>query len=102
MNGSFRKKIEAIVDGKLNIQEIEELVSFIKGTFDNSGEASDEGFFRDLAFEMSASAKDLALLIVASSLLFFSMFTGKKRLIDRWEGVIFLILYFAYNTMLLM
>ena len=64
MSGSFRKKIEDIVDGKLDGQEIEELVNFIKCTFENNGEESDEGFFRDLAFEMSASAKDLALLII--------------------------------------
>ena len=64
MKGSFRKKIEDIVDGKLNQQEIEELVNFIQCTFENNGEESDESFFRDLAFEMSASAKDLALLII--------------------------------------
>jgi len=64
MSGSFRNKIEDIVDGKLNSQEIEELVTFIQCTFENNGEESDEGFFRDLAFEMSASAKDLALLII--------------------------------------
>jgi len=64
MKGSFRKKIEDIVDGKLNGQEIEELVNFIQCTFENNGEASDERFFRDLAIEMSTSAKDLALLII--------------------------------------
>jgi len=64
MKGSFRKKIEDIVDGKLNDQEIKELVNFIQCTFENNGEESDEGFSRDLAFEMSTSAKDLALLII--------------------------------------
>jgi chemotaxis protein CheZ len=64
MKGSIRKKLEDIVDGKLNDQEFEELVNFIQCTFKNNGEESDEMFFRDLAFEMSASAKDLALLII--------------------------------------
>ena len=40
---------------------------------------------------------DLSVLIIASSLLFFSMFTGNKKIIDKWEGIIFLILYFAYS-----
>jgi len=64
MSESFREKIEDIVDGKLTDQEIAELVTFIKCTFKGNGnqEESDEGFFRDLAFEMSASAKDLALI----------------------------------------
>lgn len=66
MGASFREKIADIVDGKLTDAEIGELVTFIKHTFKRNGghRDSDEGFFRDLAFEMSASAKDLALLII--------------------------------------
>jgi cation:H+ antiporter len=44
---------------------------------------------------------DIGVVIFASLLLFFSMFTGKKRMIDRWEGVVFLALYFSYLCFLL-
>ncbi|MBN1363246.1 MAG: calcium/sodium antiporter [Syntrophaceae bacterium] len=39
---------------------------------------------------------DIFVLIGASLILFFSMFTGKRRIIDRWEGVLFIIFYIAY------
>ncbi|HUW20058.1 MAG TPA: calcium/sodium antiporter [Sedimentisphaerales bacterium] len=39
---------------------------------------------------------DIAVLIVASLLLFLWTFTGKKRVLDRWEGLIFVILYIGY------
>jgi cation:H+ antiporter len=40
---------------------------------------------------------DLMIVIVASAILFLSMFTGRKRnLLERPEGAIFLILYVAY------
>ena len=39
---------------------------------------------------------DIGVVIFASLLLFFSMFTGKKRMIDRWEGAVFLIFYMCY------
>jgi cation:H+ antiporter len=45
---------------------------------------------------------DIAVLVLASSLLFFTMFTGKKRLLDRWEAILFLILYFIYTIYLIM
>lgn len=44
---------------------------------------------------------DIGVVIFASLLLFFSMFTGKKRLIDRWEGVVFLLFYAVYLGFLL-
>jgi cation:H+ antiporter len=40
------------------------------------------------------------VVILASLLLFLWMFTGKKRSLDRWEGMIFLILYGCYITFL--
>jgi cation:H+ antiporter len=40
---------------------------------------------------------DLSVMILASLFLFFSMFTGGKRVIDRWEGILFLILYLVYT-----
>ncbi|MEJ2053373.1 MAG: calcium/sodium antiporter [Calditrichaceae bacterium] len=39
---------------------------------------------------------DIAILFIASILLFLTMFTGKKRLLERWEATIFLIIYFVY------
>jgi cation:H+ antiporter len=45
---------------------------------------------------------DIAAVIMSSLLLFLSMFTGKKRSLDRWEGIVFLILYGGYLTFLIM
>ncbi len=44
---------------------------------------------------------DLIVMSIASLLLFITMFTGVKRKIDRWEAVIFLIIYFCYSVWLL-
>lgn len=39
---------------------------------------------------------DIGMVIFASLLLFTFMFTGKKRSIDRWEGILSLVLYGVY------
>lgn len=39
---------------------------------------------------------DIGVVVIASLLLFFSMFTGKKQSLDRKEGFVFLILYAGY------
>ncbi len=44
---------------------------------------------------------DIGVVILADILLFASMFTGRKRLLDRWEGYVFLILYAGYITALI-
>jgi cation:H+ antiporter len=44
----------------------------------------------------SRSNIDIGVVILASLLLFTFMFTGQKRSIDRWEGIVFLMLYGAY------
>jgi cation:H+ antiporter len=44
---------------------------------------------------------DLAVVILSSLLLFLFMFTGKKRSLDRWEGIVFLILYGIYIAFLI-
>jgi cation:H+ antiporter len=44
----------------------------------------------------SRSNIDIGVVILASLLLFTFMFTGQKRSIDRWEGVVSLMLYGAY------
>jgi cation:H+ antiporter len=44
---------------------------------------------------------DLGMVILSSLMLFFFMFTGKKRSLDRWEGVVCVILYFSYVAFLI-
>ena len=44
---------------------------------------------------------DLIIMSAASLLLFFTMFTGENRKLDRWEAVVFLIIYIAYTAWLL-
>jgi cation:H+ antiporter len=39
---------------------------------------------------------DIIVCIIATLLLFLSMFTGKKRTLDRWEGWVFIFFYAAY------
>jgi cation:H+ antiporter len=40
---------------------------------------------------------DILIMILASSLLFITMFTGRKRnLLERWEGIIFVAIYIFY------
>jgi len=43
---------------------------------------------------------DLIVMSIASFLLFLTMFTGGKRKIDRWEAVVFLIIYLCYMVWL--
>jgi cation:H+ antiporter len=44
----------------------------------------------------TSSNVEVLVLIVASLLLFLSMFTGRRRSIDRWEGVLFVCAYLAF------
>jgi cation:H+ antiporter len=39
---------------------------------------------------------DIAVATLAAALLFFFMFTGKKHVLDRWEGILFILLYIGY------
>ncbi|HUU20615.1 MAG TPA: calcium/sodium antiporter [Sedimentisphaerales bacterium] len=50
----------------------------------------------------SKSNLDIGVLILASSLLFISMFTGKHHKLDRWEAGLFLVIYSAYILFLIM
>jgi len=49
-----------------------------------------------------SSQFDLLVNILSSFLLFIFIFTGKGRKIDRWEGLLFLILYIAYVISLIL
>jgi cation:H+ antiporter len=48
-----------------------------------------------LPFTLSSN-RDILMAIFASFLLFVAMFTGKKRQVERWEGIICVGLYFSY------
>jgi cation:H+ antiporter len=39
---------------------------------------------------------DIWILMLASVLLFLTMFTGTRRVLDRWEAILFAVLYAAY------
>jgi len=56
---------------------------------------------RPLSFT-SANNIDIGVMILANILLILAMFMGRKRMIDRWEGVIFIILYGSYIGFLIM
>jgi len=49
-----------------------------------------------------ASNMDVGVVVLGSLLLFFSMFTGRKRTLDRWEGVLLLSAYAAYLVYLVL
>ncbi|NIP24208.1 MAG: calcium/sodium antiporter [Phycisphaerae bacterium] len=44
---------------------------------------------------------DISVVILASLLLFICMFTGKKHSLDRWEGIVLIILYCSYIAFLI-
>jgi cation:H+ antiporter len=47
------------------------------------------------------SILDIGVVILSSLLLFLFMFTGKKRSLDRWEGVVSVFLYIGYIAFLI-
>lgn len=55
---------------------------------------------RPLPFQ-SKNNVDLAAVILSSLMLFLFMFTGKKRSLDRWEGIVCLLLYSGYIAFLI-
>lgn len=44
---------------------------------------------------------DMLLILIASAVLFLSLFIGKRQQIDRWQGAAFLVMYGAYITYLI-
>lgn len=54
---------------------------------------------RGLPFNEAGNV-DLAVMLASGLLLFFFMFNGKKHQIDRWQGVLFVLLYIGYTTYL--
>jgi len=49
----------------------------------------------------SANNIDLGMVILASLMLFIFMFTGKKRSLDRWEGIVSICIYVSYIIFLI-
>jgi len=47
------------------------------------------------------SNPDIYMAILASLLLFVAMFVGKRHRLDRWEGVLFILIYIAYIVYLI-
>lgn len=45
---------------------------------------------------------DIFVMISASLLLFVFLFIGKRNILERWQGALFLVLYFIYLTSLIM
>lgn len=45
---------------------------------------------------LASSNTDILAAIISSALLFAFLFVGKKRQLDRWQGVLFLCIYVAY------
>lgn len=64
MKDYLKGKISAIVDGKLTDTEIEGLIDFFRCMLKESIVQDGDNFFKDLAFEMGGSVKELALLII--------------------------------------
>lgn len=50
---------------------------------------------RPLPFQHSCNY-DIGLVVLSSLLLFAFIFIGKKHLLERWQGALFLVLYFVY------
>ncbi|MBU1132258.1 calcium/sodium antiporter [Patescibacteria group bacterium] len=48
-----------------------------------------------------ANDMDIFVNILASALLFIFLFIGKKRVLERWQGILFVLLYAAYLTYLI-
>ncbi|UXP31162.1 calcium/sodium antiporter [Reichenbachiella agarivorans] len=56
---------------------------------------------RPLPFDV-ANNSDIMMVILASTMLILAVIVGKKTRVDRWEGVVFLVVYFGYLTYLVM
>lgn len=63
MKDNLKERIYKLVGSKLSETEVDETVNFIEQLF-SSNMDDDERFFKDMAYEMSGSVKDLAMLII--------------------------------------
>jgi cation:H+ antiporter len=58
------------------------------------------GLINPIAFSPSFNP-DILLYILASFMVLGAMVTGRKRMLDRWEGMIFVVIYIAYTYYLI-
>ena len=56
---------------------------------------------KPLPFQPSGNS-DIAMTIISSILLFAVLFVGKKHVLEKWQGALFLILYVEYIVFLIM
>lgn len=56
---------------------------------------------KPLPFQPSSNS-EIAMAIFASILLFSVLFVGKKQVLEKWQGILFLLIYVAYITFLVM
>jgi cation:H+ antiporter len=56
---------------------------------------------KPVAFDWSRFGIDLAVLTAATLLLFVTMFTGKRKILDRWEAFVFIACFGGYLTWLI-
>lgn len=54
---------------------------------------------KPLPFQPSGNS-DIAMTIFSSMLLFIVLFVGKRHLLERWQGALFLVLYVGYTAFL--
>lgn len=47
-----------------------------------------------------ANLPDIFMTILASLILFLALFVGKKHIVQRWQGVLFVLMYVAYVVFL--
>jgi cation:H+ antiporter len=55
---------------------------------------------KPLPFQPSGNS-EIAMTIIASILLFSVFFIGKKQVLEKWQGVLFLVLYAGYTSFLI-
>lgn len=56
---------------------------------------------KPLPFQPSGNT-DIAMTVFSSILLFAFLFVGKKHLLEKWQGVLFLVLYVGYTVFIIM
>ena len=56
----------------------------------------------ELNYEINEEENVALVNIGASFLLFLFVFTGKGRKIGRWEGIVFVLIYAVYLTLLIL
>lgn len=54
---------------------------------------------RPLPFSQNSDL-DIVMVVFASLLLFLAMFVGKKHTLERWQGFVFVLIYFSYLAFL--